>query len=124
MVVSAVELERLCLAASVSLASRPDAMLEEALRGVLDSTTAPRSMLSAAEYAALTGLSVRTVRRRIADGSLAHRRVGRRVLIPVAEVTGGDNRSRSGGVVGDAGGDDEEADGGVADEEADGGAAG
>ena len=117
--VSAVELERLCLAASVSLASRPDPQLEAALRGVLDSSTVPRVEVSPAEYAEATGVSLRTVRRRLADGSLPHRRVGRRVLIPAREVSGGDRRSRSVGVVGDdAGGHDEEADGGDDDEAA------
>ena len=117
-VVSAVELERLCLAASVSLASRPDAMLEEALRGVLDSATVPRVEVSPAEFAEATGLSLRTVRRRLADGSLSHRRVGRRVLIPTAEVSGGDRRSRAVGVVGDDAGHDQEDERGDDDEAA------
>lgn len=38
---------------------------------------------SAAEVSALTGLSVKTVRRRVKDGSLRGVRLGRRVLIPL-----------------------------------------
>lgn len=38
---------------------------------------------SAAEVSALTGLSVKTVRRRVKDGTLRGVRLGRRVLIPL-----------------------------------------
>jgi excisionase family DNA binding protein len=38
------------------------------------------------EFAALTGLSLRTVANLIADGTLPVKRVGRRTLIPRAEL--------------------------------------
>ena len=41
---------------------------------------------SAAEVSALTGLSVKTIRRRIKDGSLRGVRLGRRVLIPLDAI--------------------------------------
>jgi excisionase family DNA binding protein len=41
---------------------------------------------SAAEVSALTGLSVKTVRRRVKDGSLRGVRLGRRVLIPLDPI--------------------------------------
>jgi excisionase family DNA binding protein len=41
---------------------------------------------SAAEVSALTGLSVKTVRRRVKDGSLRGVRLGRRVLIPLDAI--------------------------------------
>lgn len=45
-----------------------------------------RPWLSMQEAADALGLSVRTVRRRVKSGELAHRREGRRVLIPARWV--------------------------------------
>jgi len=52
----------------------------------------PARGLSPAEYAAQHGVSVWTVRRRIADGSLPHTRIGKRIVIPAdAEQVPEDN---------------------------------
>src|SRR4051812_4975587 len=48
-------------------------------------TPAPRYG-SAADVSALTGLSVKTVRRRVKDGSIRGVKLGRRVLIPLDAV--------------------------------------
>jgi excisionase family DNA binding protein len=54
------------------------------------STTAlpipPKLLFDRSEFTALTGLSPRTVANLIADGSLRVKRVGRRTLIPRAEL--------------------------------------
>jgi hypothetical protein len=51
--------------------------LTEALRAAT-----PARGLSPADFAAQSGLSTCTVRRRIKDGSLPHRRIGGRIVIP------------------------------------------
>ena len=48
--------------------------------------TLPPRYGSAAEVSALTGLSVKTVRRRVKDGSIRGVKLGRRVLIPLDAV--------------------------------------
>lgn len=59
----------------------------------------PSGWLSIGQAAEQLGVSERTIRRRVADGSLAHRRIGRRVLISRAATSG---HQRSGA---DTGGD-------------------
>jgi excisionase family DNA binding protein len=49
---------------------------------------------SASEVAALTGLSLRTVRRRVKDGTLRGVKLGRRVLIPFEDLSGDGPRPR------------------------------
>jgi len=49
-------------------------------------TPRPARYGSAAELAAYTGLSLKTVRRRVRDGTLKGVRIGRRVLIPFEDV--------------------------------------
>jgi excisionase family DNA binding protein len=56
-----------------------------ALRGIIESVTEP-DYLTAAEAATRLGISLRTVRRRIADGSLPSARIGRAVRIPAAAL--------------------------------------
>jgi len=54
-----------------------------------DSITLPipaKLLFDRTEFAALTGLSLRTVAELIADGTLRVKRVGRRTLIPRAEL--------------------------------------
>ena len=51
---------------------------------LLNGDSMQRTDLSISEYAAATGLSVSTVRRRVADGSLPSRKLGRRVLIAMS----------------------------------------
>ena len=46
--------------------------------------------LTRAETARRTGTNVRTIDAGIADGSIPHRRVGRRVVVPSWWATGGD----------------------------------
>jgi excisionase family DNA binding protein len=46
----------------------------------------PKLLFDRAEFSALTGLSLRTVATLIADGTLRVKRVGRRTLIPRAEL--------------------------------------
>lgn len=46
----------------------------------------PKLLFDRAEFTALTGLSLRTVANLIADGTLRIKRVGRRTLIPRAEL--------------------------------------
>lgn len=69
----------------------PDATVRADVAALVAVGTAPvpprRSAVSIAEAAELTGLSRRTVERRIADGTLPHRRLGRRVLIDPAALT-------------------------------------
>jgi excisionase family DNA binding protein len=63
--------------------------VREALAGLLVAArpvAVGRSWLSMAETADVLGLSVRTVRRRVASGELPSRRSGRRVLIPSSVV--------------------------------------
>lgn len=54
------------------------------------STTAlpipPKLLFDRTEFSGLTGLSLRTVANLIADGTLRVKRVGRRTLIPRAEL--------------------------------------
>lgn len=47
---------------------------------------AQRLAFSPGEFATLTGLSLSTVHRRLADGGIRFNRSGRRVLIPRAEL--------------------------------------
>jgi excisionase family DNA binding protein len=56
-----------------------------ALRGILFLVTEP-DYLTAAEAASRLGISLRTVRRRIADGSLPSARIGHAVRIPAAAL--------------------------------------
>jgi len=46
----------------------------------------PKLLFDRSEFSAFTGLSLRTVADLIADGTLRIKRVGRRTLIPRAEV--------------------------------------
>jgi excisionase family DNA binding protein len=57
-----------------------DPALLASVAALLTETTT-RSEVSMSEYAAITGLSLSTVRRRVADGSLPSRKLGRRVLV-------------------------------------------
>jgi excisionase family DNA binding protein len=50
--------------------------------------------VSAREVVNLTGVSLKTVRRRIKDGTLPRVRLGRRVLIPFAALLGDDPRAQ------------------------------
>ena len=69
----------------------PDPDLRAAAHALLRSGTNPapprRTHLSPREAADLLGVSVTTVYRRVADGSLPHERLGRLVRIPTAVVT-------------------------------------
>ena len=56
-----------------------------ALRGIIRPVTDP-DYLTAAEAASRLGISLRTVRRRIADGSLPSARIGHAVRIPAAAL--------------------------------------
>lgn len=49
-------------------------------------TPAQRLAFSPGEFATLTGLSLSTVHRRLADGEIRFNRSGRRVLIPRQEL--------------------------------------
>ena len=63
-----------------------DAALVPVLAALRATTTLPARGLSPAEWAERAGVSVFTARRRIADGSLAHTRIGRRIVIAADAV--------------------------------------
>jgi excisionase family DNA binding protein len=60
----------------------------EPLVAALRAATPPARGLSPAEYAAQHGISVWTCRRLVADGSLPHSRLGKRICIPADAVPG------------------------------------
>ncbi len=93
-IVDTAALHRLLLAvqAHAQRSRVPDPDLYAAVAGVLTGSApapAPRTHLSIGETADALGVSERTIRRRLADGELDHRRLGRRVLIPVSAVRNG-----------------------------------
>jgi excisionase family DNA binding protein len=62
-----------------------DAALDSRLSPLLAALKAaapPARGLSPAEFATQRGVSTWTIRRRIADGTLPHSRIGRRIIIP------------------------------------------
>jgi excisionase family DNA binding protein len=73
-----------------------DAALDSRLSPLLAALKAaapPARGLSPAEYAAQHSVSVWTVRRRIADGTLPHQRIGKRIVISADAVQSPENHT-------------------------------
>jgi excisionase family DNA binding protein len=89
------------LAALIEAATgpRPDPAAVRAALVALAATGPPTvgPWVSVDQAATVLGVSERTVRRAIARGDLAHRRVGRRVLVPRAALTPSAGRDRTRG---------------------------
>jgi excisionase family DNA binding protein len=93
LIVDAAALARLVAAA----ADRPHPDLRAALVALVSTGTAPapdrRPWLSPAEAAELLGVSLTTVRRRIADGTIPASKLGQLWRIPTGALTNGRQRS-------------------------------
>lgn len=76
------------LAAAVSRAVEPMAAELRSLRTAVEDLrhAQPAQMLSVAQAAERLGISTCTVRRRVADGTLPSKHVGRRVLVPADTI--------------------------------------
>lgn len=86
---------RRLLEAAARASARDPALARAVSRLLASSAPAPepRTAVSVKEAAAALGVSVKTVRRRVEDGSLPARKLGSRVLIHADVVRSGQERS-------------------------------